>query len=89
MHDTAISRTTALSILLWGVAAGLILSGWVVMLFDPDGWRWSVMLTSTGLAVTGVAMTVHQRIYALRVICLIRATSGLTQSPRRELHSIP
>lgn len=89
MEDRLVSKATLLATIVWGVAGGLMVSGWVVMLSDRDAWRWAAMLCSSALVVTGVAMVLQIRCYVLRILGLIRATSGLTELTTRELHSLP
>lgn len=88
MNDPLVSRTTVLAITLWTAAAVVLVTSWGVMLLDPDGWRWAGMLAATSLAVTGLAMVLHIRTYALRILRLVGATARRTEDQRGEVHSV-
>ena len=88
MHDQLVSKATVLAVTFWGLAIGLMISGWLVMLCDQPGWRWAGMLCASALMTTGAAVTCHIRCYILRILGLVRATAGLERE-RGELHSLP
>lgn len=63
---------------LWAGVAGLMLSGWIVVLVTGhEAWHIAGMLAASACALSALAATIHIKIYACRISRLIRVTGGL------------
>lgn len=84
MHDEYVNKGKVITLAAWGVVVALMLSGWVTMVATPEHWKVAGMLAATACASSALAATLHIKCYAVRLSCLMRATSGLREGA--ELH---
>lgn len=86
MHDDFVSRAAVVALVLWAIAAALIILVWVMALTGaPLRYEGAVALVAIG-ALTAAA--VYQvRLYAVRLCALMRVGTGI-QGPDAEMFTI-
>lgn len=77
MCEQLVSKAAVVATVLWVTVTGLIAASWAVILTDPESWRLGGLLGVTACALSAGAATWHVKLYSIRVVNLIRATSGL------------
>jgi hypothetical protein len=79
MNDSSIQTSNLITAVLWMAVAALLAAAWIVALVGP--WQIAMMLGFSTCATAAAAAVSHIRCYALRIIGLVRAVSGLGAPP--------
>lgn len=86
MNDNYISRAAVAAASLWASAVVLVLTTWGLAFADAPV-RWVRPIEASAILAAAVAVASQIRLYALRMCCLIRVTSGL-ETPDAQLAHI-
>lgn len=78
MNDEYVNKGKVLTVAAWGVVVGLMAVAWVFILATSH-WRVGGMFAAMACASSAFAATMQIRCYAVRMMCLIRATARLGQ----------
>lgn len=81
MNDEYVDKGKVIAYVAWAVVIGLMGIAWVVILATPH-WQVGGMFAAMACASSAMAATLQIRCYAVRMMCLIRTSSGLV--PERE-----
>jgi hypothetical protein len=76
VNDEYVNKGKVMATAAWSVVVCLMVTAWVFILVTPHT-AIGGMFAATGCAVSALAAVLHIRCYAVRVMCLVRASSAL------------
>lgn len=76
MQDEYVNKGKVIMLAAWGVVIGLMAIGWVLILCSSHT-AWGGMFAAMACATSAFAATLQIRCYAVRMMCVVRATAGL------------
>ncbi len=76
MNDEYVNKGQVIMLTAWAVVIGLMVIGWALILWTSHV-AWGGMFAAMACATSALAATLQIRCYAVRMMCLVRATSSL------------
>lgn len=82
MDSELVDKGKVITCVAWAVVVGLMALAWVVILLTPY-WQVGGLFAAMACASSAMAATMQIRCYAVKMMCLIRVTSGFGAEEHR------